>query len=204
MKELIATLITVLQQQAFVRASIALVKVDNLPALRLHIPLECNGSWNDAYRDRLNTLSGALHNAGFRWGSDYHNDYRLSVCDDNGQPWMCFNGGETIDLKPINEVELAIPGAPIKVTCMDDTVKALEKVLPDNAAMINNDTINWLEIADDGTHFLMGMHPTDKFEDCYEWVDFDLEYGEEICDIVNQWFVSPIYCLKPINDAAKK
>ena len=57
-------------------------------------------SWNDEYRNRLNQLASKLDAIGLRWAAQHPAEQRnhLVANDEDGQPWMLFNGGEAIDL----------------------------------------------------------------------------------------------------------
>lgn len=103
MNHLFEKIITVLNSLGFVGATVAQAVVDGIPVARVHIPVEGNGDWSDEYRTRLNDLGLAFHNSGLRWSADYPNDFRLFARDSKGQAWMCFNGGEGIDLIAIDD-----------------------------------------------------------------------------------------------------
>jgi hypothetical protein len=67
--------------------------------VRIVIKRELNGPWDDAFRVRLCTLCKEFWDLGFKWETDTPQTDYLITNDENGQPWMLFNGGEVIILR---------------------------------------------------------------------------------------------------------
>lgn len=76
------------------------------PAIRIHIPIEKNGTWNDEYRERLDALCQKLSDLGLRWCAEYPNmnhllkDPALNGGEIDNNPWTLFNGASSLDLIP--------------------------------------------------------------------------------------------------------
>jgi hypothetical protein len=98
----------ILKRLGFVKCKVTVRVYKKKPALKLIVPVEDNGTWNENYRSRLNELGNKLAEIGLLWAADYPSMNHLSNSDDSGEPWMLFNGGEAIDLIPNPNVSQAI------------------------------------------------------------------------------------------------
>lgn len=79
-------------------------KYNGKPAIKLYIPIAKNGTWNNEYRERLNQLCAKISDLGLRWGAEYRGMNHLATSDENGEPWMLFNGGEAVELIQVEKV----------------------------------------------------------------------------------------------------
>jgi len=63
------------------------------PSLDVIINREDNGrAWNDEWRELMNVLCGKLSDLGLLWAAEYDGFNQLITKDENGEPWMLFNG----------------------------------------------------------------------------------------------------------------
>jgi hypothetical protein len=88
----------VVMEANFVGSRVTVRHYNNKPAIKVHIPIGQNGSWDDAYRERLNKLCLKFSELNLRWGAEYKGMNHLIENNKNGAPWMLFNGGEGIEL----------------------------------------------------------------------------------------------------------
>jgi hypothetical protein len=101
----IVAILGILNEMEFIRFDIEPRYYNCKPVTAIHIPIKHNGIWNDAYREKLNVLCEKLSETGCRWAAEYPGQNALINKGEDGEPWMLFNGGETIDLCEPEEVQ---------------------------------------------------------------------------------------------------